>query len=52
MYICLCNAYNEKFIESELKEGKTTKQIFKDCVQCGKCLKTVRVMEKQIKEIK
>ncbi len=48
MYVCICNALNERKVQASLDNGATTPAaVFRqhDCqVQCGKCVPTLRAM--------
>ncbi|MFD1627526.1 (2Fe-2S)-binding protein [Azospirillum griseum] len=48
MYVCICNALNERKVQASLDNGATTPAaVFRQhgCqVQCGKCVPTLRAM--------
>ena len=51
MYVCICNALNEKKVKQALAQGATTPaSVFRFCdsqVQCGKCVPTMREMAQE-----
>jgi bacterioferritin-associated ferredoxin len=51
MYVCICNALNDKKVKQALHHGATTPgSVFRhfECqVQCGKCVPTMREMAQE-----
>jgi bacterioferritin-associated ferredoxin len=51
MYVCICNALNEKQVKNALEHGATTPasvfRHFERQVQCGKCVPMMRGMAQE-----
>jgi len=47
MYVCICNALNDRELAGAAKEAKSVGEVFRRCgkrPQCGKCLNDIAAM--------